>query len=264
MTEPVSYTVDDAGVARITLERPEAMNSLDLATKEALKEIVERAAADQDARAVVLTGTGRAFCVGQDLREHAASLEAKPVDEVWATVSRHYSPIAAALVTMPKPVVAAVNGIAAGAGASLAFACDLRIVADSAGFNLAFSGIGLSCDTGASWTLPRLIGHARAAELLLQPRTVDAAEALALGLANRVVAADELADTVDELATRLAAGPTTAFAAIRRALAYAASHSLEESLAYEGELMALTGSTQDHRDAVRAFTAKRQPTFQGH
>src|SRR5690606_4484117 len=127
------------------------------------------------------------------------------------------------VLMMPKPVIAAVNGVAAGAGASLAFAADLRIVADTAGFNLAFAGIALSCDTGASWTLPRLVGQAKALELLLMPRTVPAAEALELGLATQVVAADELESTVTELAARFAAGPTVAYGAIRRAVRESAS-----------------------------------------
>jgi len=168
-----------------------------------------------------------------------------------------------ALATMPKPVVAAVNGVAAGAGASLAFACDLRVLSDRAGFNLAFAGIGLSCDTGMSWTLPRLIGHARALELLYRPRTVDAAEAERLGLATTVVPHEQLAAEATGLARSLAAGPTLAYAGIRRSLAYAATHELADVLAYEAGQMARTGGSQDHRDAVAAFVAKQQPAFHG-
>ena len=260
---PVTYHRSPDGVGKITMARPEAMNALDLATKDALVAAVQRAAEDANARAVVITGSGRAFSVGQDLREHADNLGSQPMDQVWATVAQHYGPIAQSLATMPKPVVAAVNGVAAGAGASIAFACDVRIVADTAGFNLAFTGIGLSCDTGTSWTLPRLVGHARAIELLLQPRTVGAEEALNLGLATRVVPADELQGEADLLAAQLAAGPTVAFGAVRRALAYAASHSLADSLAYEAELMELTGSSEDHHNAVGSFVAKQRPTFRG-
>lgn len=174
----------DAGVATITLDRPAAMNSLDLATKEALLAAVRTAAEDDAVRCVLLTGTGRAFCVGQDLKEHLADLRAQEDGsggELGDTVREHYNVIATTLAQMPKPVVAALNGVAAGAGASLAFACDLRVLAESAGFNLAFAGIALSCDTGISWTLPRLIGSAAALELLYFPRTVPAAEALELG-----------------------------------------------------------------------------------
>jgi len=261
-TEPVAYVVDD-GLATITLQRPEAMNSLDLATKQHLLAAVEQAAGDEAVRAVLLVGTGRAFCVGQDLKEHMTALAGQPVEEVWATVERHFAPIALALATMPKPVVAGVNGVAAGAGAALAFACDLRVLSDRAGFNLAFAGIGLSCDTGASWTLPRLIGHARALELLYRPRTVDAVEAKKLGLATTVVADADLLSEATSLARRLANGPTLAYGAIRNALAYSASHDLAESLVHEGQLMALTGGSQDHRDAVAAFVDKKRPVFRG-
>ncbi len=260
--DPVAYVVDD-GLATITLQRPEAMNSLDLATKEQLLAAVQQAAADDAVRAVLLVGTGRAFCVGQDLKEHMTALAEQPVEEVWATVERHFAPIALALATMPKPVVAGVNGVAAGAGASLAFACDLRVLSERAGFNLAFAGIGLSCDTGASWTLPRLIGQARALELLYRPRTVDAVEAKKLGLATTVVADADLLAEATSLARRLATGPTLAYGAIRRALAYSAGHDLADSLAHEGELMALTGGSEDHRDAVAAFVDKKRPVFRG-
>ena len=247
----------------VTLNRPNSLNSLDTATKTALRDILERAAGDPSVRCVVLTGTGRAFCVGQDLREHVDNLANQPLKQIWLTVPEHYNRICSALATMPKPVVAGVNGIAAGAGASLAFACDFRIVADTAGFNLAFTGIALSCDTGSSWTLPRLVGQAKAAELLMLPRTVSAEEAVALGIATKAVTAESLTDEVRQLATRLASGPTVAFAAIRRSLAYSASHSLEESLTLEAEMMANTGGTEDHRDAVAAFVEKRKPTFHG-
>ncbi|MGI8802530.1 MAG: enoyl-CoA hydratase-related protein, partial [Solirubrobacteraceae bacterium] len=202
-------------------------------------------------------------CVGQDLREHAENIASQPMEAVWSTVPEHYAPIAAALATMPKPVVAAVNGVAAGAGASMAFACDVRLVADTAGFNTAFAGIGLSCDTGASWTLSRLVGYARAVELLMLPRTVKADEAYEIGLANRIVPTAELADTAAELARTLAAGPTLAYAAIKQAVAYAATHDLPSALQMEAEKMALTGASQDHRDAVAAFVAKQPPEFRG-
>jgi 2-(1,2-epoxy-1,2-dihydrophenyl)acetyl-CoA isomerase len=259
---PVLYAVAD-GIATITLNRPDAMNSLDVATKEALLAAVLRAADDPAARCVVLTGTGRAFCVGQDLKEHIGLLAEDPDGALSSTVEAHYNPTVTALLTMPKPVVAAVNGVAAGAGASLAFACDFRILADGAGFNLAFAGIALSCDTGSSWTLPRLVGRAKALELLYFPSTIKAPEALELGLATRVVPADELSTTVAELAGRLAQGPTVALGSIRQAVTFSADHPFEESVAHEAQLMARTGATQDHRDAVASFVAKERPTFKG-
>ena len=258
----VSYTVED-GLATIRLERPEAMNSLDVATKEALLDAVTKAADDDAVRCVVLTGSGRAFCVGQDLREHVALLEAADEEALFSTVEKHYNPIVTAILTMPKPVIAAVNGVAAGAGASLAFACDLRIVAESAGFNLAFAGIALSCDTGASWTLPRLVGRAKALELLFLPSTIPAAQALELGLATRVVPDDQLTDEVTALARRLAAGPTLSYASMRAAVTHSATHDLAEALAFEKDKMDLTGKSADHRAAVQAFLAKEKPVYEG-
>src|SRR6185436_1083397 len=213
-------------------------------------------------RCVVLTGAGRAFCVGQDLREHIALLSSQD-ESLWSTVRDHYNPIVELLATMNKPVIAAINGVAAGAGASFAFAADLRIIVDTGGLNLAFAGIALSCDSGSSWTLPRLIGTAKAKELLMFPRTVPASEALELGLVNRVVSAGELVGVVGELARTLAAGPTLAFGAIRRSVAFSAGHPLGESLAYVADQTALTGSSEDHAAAVAAFLAKEKPTFGG-
>jgi 2-(1,2-epoxy-1,2-dihydrophenyl)acetyl-CoA isomerase len=262
MTDPVRYQVSD-GVATITLDRPDAMNALDTGTKVALRDRVLESGGDDSVRAVILTGAGRAFCVGQDLREHAVNLRDRPA-QVWATVADHYAPIAYGLATMDKPVIAAINGVAAGAGASIAFACDFRIAADTAGINLAFTGVGLSCDTGCSWTLPRLVGTTTAVELLMSPRTVDAEEALALGMLHRVVPSAELTGTVAALAARLAAGPTLAYAAVKRSLAYAASHDLAEALAFEATQMRLTGDSADHHNAVTSFLAKHQPVFHAH
>ncbi len=250
------------GVATVTLNRPEAMNALDIATKDLLLAALKQVAQDPAVRCVVLTGNGRAFCVGQDLREHIALLSNQD-ESLWSTVPEHYNPIVELLSTMNKPVIAAINGVAAGAGASFAFAADLRIIADTGSFNTAFAGIALSCDSGASWTLPRLIGTARAKELLMFPRTIPATEALELGMVSRVVRPQELATVVGEVARTLAAGPTLAYGSIRRAIAFSAGHPLSESLAQEADLMAVTGSSQDHAAAVAAFIAKAKPTFRG-
>ncbi|CAI9409445.1 enoyl-CoA hydratase-related protein [Nocardioides sp. T2.26MG-1] len=267
MTEPLqpSVLLDVAdGVGTITLNRPDAYNSLDIATKELLLDTVRAVADDPAVRCVVLTGSGRAFCTGQDLKEHIELLENGGSDLLFTTVDKHYNPIVTALAGMAKPVIAAVNGVAAGAGASLAFACDLRIVADTAGFNLAFANVALSCDTGASYHLQRLVGRAKALELLYFPSTVPAADALELGLATRVVPAADLMAEVGDLAARLAAGPTVALGAIRQSVAYAAGHSFEESLELESAMMQRTGATADHRAAVAAFVAKEKPVFRGH
>lgn len=261
MVDPVRYSVE-GGVATITLDRPEAMNALNVATKDALVEAVLAAGSDDAVRAVVLTGTGRAFCVGQDLKEHIALIATDP-EQVWNTVPKHYNPIATALATMPKPVIAAVNGVAAGAGASFAFACDFRLVADTAGFNLAFAGIALSCDSGSSFWLPRLVGPTKATELLMLPRTISAEESLALGIATSVVPADALAAQAASLAATLAAGPTLAYASIKASLLHAQTHPLDEALTFEAAKMALTGASSDHLGAVDAFVAKQKPTFTG-
>ncbi len=259
---PVLLDVVDS-VATITLNRPDAMNGLDVATKDLLLQFVQQVGDDPTVRCVVLTGSGKAFCVGQDLKEHLAGLTGAADVPLSDTVEKHYNPIVLALSTMPKPVIAAVNGVAAGAGASLAFAADFRILVDSAGYNTSFAGVALSCDTGSSWTLPRLVGRAKAMELLYFPRTVTAAEALDLGLATQVVTAEEFPQAVGELATRLAAGPTVAFGSIRRAVANSAAQPLEEALAFEADMMALTGGTEDHLAAVNAFVAKEKPVFRG-
>ncbi len=257
---PVLLEVTDS-IATVTLNRPEALNSLDLATKALLRETVRSVAADDSIRCLVLTGAGRAFCVGQDLKEHAGLLDSVGPAGVFATVVEHYNPIVATLTSMNKPVIAAVNGVAAGAGASLAFACDLRIAGASAGFNLAFAGVGLSCDTGSSWTLPRLVGPARALEMLWLPRTIPAGEADTLGLVNRVVPDEDLGPVAAELATRLAHGPGDALAAIKQAVRFAAEHSFDESLAFEADLMHHTGASSDHAEAVAAFLEKRAPRW---
>ena len=258
-----SVVVETAdGITRVRLNRPEAMNSLDLDLKTALLAALRDAAQDPAVRCVVLTGTGRAFCVGQDLKEHVQAL-ARADHTLGTTVTEHYNPIVLLLATMNKPVIAALGGVAAGAGLSFALACDFRIAVEGAGLNTSFAGIALSCDSGASWSLPRLVGPAKAKELLLMPRTVPADEALALGLLTKVVPADEFEAAVDDLAHRLANGPTLAYGSIRRAVAFSAGAPLADALAHEAELMSSTGASADHRVAVDAFLAKQQPTYTG-
>lgn len=261
MTENVLLT-RQGHVAVLSFNRPDAMNALDIATKETLLQHLREVAADPEVRAVVLTGSGRAFCVGQDLREHITLLRDDPA-MVARTVRDHYNPIAELIATMDKPVIAAVNGVAAGAGASIAFGADLRLVADTAGFNLAFAGVALSCDTGASFLLPQLVGMAKAKELLLQPSTIDAQTALDLGLATRVLPAAELEETALALAQQLAQGPTLAYGSMRQALAYATGASISDALEFEATMMDRTGSSADHRIAVEAFLSKEKPNFTG-
>jgi 2-(1,2-epoxy-1,2-dihydrophenyl)acetyl-CoA isomerase len=265
VADSVLYEIED-GLATLTINRPEAMNALDTATKVALRDAAQDAAENTSVRAVLLTGAGdRAFCVGQDLKEHVGHLSSarESGGSALSTVHEHYNPLVTALATMPKPVVAAINGVAAGAGASLAWACDFRLLAEHGGFNTSFAGVALTADSGASWTLPRLVGHAKATELLMFPQTIKAEQALALGLTNRVVPSAELADEARAFARTLADGPTVAYGAIKSSLAYGASHSLVETLAKEDELQTLAGASQDHWIAVQAFLAKEKPRYTG-
>ncbi|MEU1232220.1 enoyl-CoA hydratase-related protein [Streptomyces sp. NPDC005828] len=266
MADTVLYEVSD-GLATITLNRPEAMNALNVATKVALRDAAETAAADPAVRAVLLTAAGdRAFCVGQDLKEHIGLLAAdreSGTSETMNTVRDHYNPIVRALTGMRKPVVAGVNGVAAGAGFGFALAADYRVVADTASFSTAFAGVALTADSGVSWTLPRLIGASRASDLLLFPRSISAQEAYELGVVNRLVPAADLAAEAEKVARKLAAGPTVAYAALKESLAYGADHSLTEALDKEEELQTLAGASEDHTIAVRAFIAKEKPRYLG-
>jgi 2-(1,2-epoxy-1,2-dihydrophenyl)acetyl-CoA isomerase len=260
MSEGIGYVVTDE-VARITLDRPEALNSLTVDMKQGLLAALQSAREDDGVRAVILTGAGRGFCVGQDLKEHAAGLAAGDTD--LTTVTDHYNPIIEAMISLPKPVIAAVNGVAAGAGASLAFACDIRIAADSASFLMAFARVGLGPDSGSSWTLQRLIGLGRATAMLMLADPVAASQALEMGLVSAVVPAADLNSVVDALANKLAGGPTLAYAAIKDTLAFAASHNLSDSLGREAEAQARCGASVDHTRAVDAFLAKETASFIG-
>ncbi|MEU9208304.1 enoyl-CoA hydratase-related protein [Streptomyces sp. NPDC048415] len=266
MADTVLYEVSD-GLATITLNRPEAMNAMNIETKVAFRDAALAAAADEGVRAILLTAAGdRAFCVGQDLKEHIGLLAADKKSgsgQTMSTVREHYNPIVRALTGAAKPVVAAVNGVAAGAGFGFALAADYRLVADTAAFNTSFAGVALTADSGISWTLPRVVGPGRAADLLLFPRSVSAQEAYELGIANRVVPAAELRGEAEKVARALAGGPTLAYAALKESLAYALSHSLDESLEKEDELQVRAGASEDHTIAVQAFVNKEKPKYLG-
>jgi 2-(1,2-epoxy-1,2-dihydrophenyl)acetyl-CoA isomerase len=251
------------GVATLTMNRPESLNSLSIQLKDALVEGLADVAADDAVRAVVLTGTGRGFCVGQDLAEHIELLKAGDPTPL-RTVRDHYNPITLSLSQMPKPVIAAVNGTAAGAGASFTFACDFRVVSTEAKFLLAFANVGLGLDSGVSWTLPRLIGSARAIELSLLAQPITAQVAHGYGLVTELVPATEVLTAAQSLAARLAAGPTAAYAAIKQAIHFAAAHDLTEALENEAVQQELAGATSDHSVAVAAFVSKQKPVFVGH
>jgi len=252
----------ETGVVTLTLNRPDSLNSLSFSLKDALRDALTELAADPACRAIVLAGAGRGFCAGQDLREHVATLSSGA--DPMRTVREHYTPIAATLGAMPKPVVAAVRGTAAGAGAALAFLADFRIGGPATKFVMSFAGVGLAGDTGISWTLPRLVGLAKATELTLLGTPVGAAEAHRLGLLTRLVDTDDaVLPAALELATTLAAGPTVAYAQLKRELATGAGGTLADALVVEAEAQATAGATADHREAVDAFLAKRTPSFGG-
>jgi 2-(1,2-epoxy-1,2-dihydrophenyl)acetyl-CoA isomerase len=261
--EPVLLVEDESGVRTLTLNRPASYNSLTVELKEALLAALRSAADDDTVRAVVLTGAGRAFCAGQDLKEHVALLTAGDPAPL-RTVVDHYNPITLTIAQLPKPVIAAVNGTAAGAGASFAYAADLRICAASAKFVMAFANIGLTADSGASWTLPRLIGYGRAMEMMLLGSSVDAERALAIGMVSQVVPDPDVVSVARSLAERMAAGPTTAYATIKAALRYSAAADRSSALAEEGRGQVAAGATADHREAVSAFVEKRTAVFTGH
>ncbi|TML62108.1 MAG: hypothetical protein E6G22_08705 [Actinobacteria bacterium] len=250
-------TSRDGGVLTITLNRPEVLNAFDAAMHRALQAAFKEARAD-DVRAVVVTGAGRGFCVGQDLTEFRES-----AGDIGERLRSTYHPTILGLRSLDKPVVAAVNGAAAGAGLSLALACDLRLAADSATFVPAFINIGLVPDSGGSFFAARLLGYARALEWLASGRRLTAAEAHAWGLVSEVVEADALAERAAALAAELAALPTRGIALTKRLLEHAQTATLEEQLEREAQLQAAATRTEDFREGVAAFLEKRPPQFEG-
>jgi 2-(1,2-epoxy-1,2-dihydrophenyl)acetyl-CoA isomerase len=246
-------------VATITLYRPDALNALTVPLKEELLAALRQAGSDPAVRAIVLTGAGRAFCAGQDLRERLQPGVA-PLD---VEIRERYNPVILAMRRLEKPIVGAVNGIAAGAGASLAFACDLRIAAEGASFLLAFGRVGLIPDSGATWLLPRLVGAAKAAELALTATPLSAADAERLGLVARVVPVESVVGEARAVATHLAAMAPQAVALTKRALEASWTASLEEQLELEAELQGIAGATADHAEGIAAFMEKRPPRFTG-
>jgi 2-(1,2-epoxy-1,2-dihydrophenyl)acetyl-CoA isomerase len=250
-------TIREGGVLTITLNRPDVLNAFNTAMHRGLAAALRDARA-ADVRAVVLTGAGRGFCVGQDLTEFREA----PGD-IGARLRENYHPNVLALRTLEKPVVAAVNGAAAGAGLSIACACDLRIAADSASFIPAFINIGLIPDSGSSYFVSRILGPARAFEWLTSGRKLTAAEAHAWGLVSEVVETDALAAQARELATRMSAMPTRGIGMTKRLLDNALTASLEEQLEREAQLQTAATQTEDFREGVAAFLEKRPPRFRG-
>ncbi len=263
MADDTILTEQSGGVLTITLNRPDKLNALNDTMLHALTDIFKRAETDEAVRVVVLTGAGRGFCPGQDL----SSAQERGADRGELSYGEHlrntYNPLIMRMHRFPKPVIAAINGVAAGAGMSLALACDLRIAVESATFIQAFVKIGLVPDSGSTWILPRLIGVTRAMEMILTGRKVTAQEALSWGMIHHVVADGELLEHISALAAEFASAPTVAIGYIKRSMNYSLTHSLEETLASEADMQEMAGRTADHREGIAAFLKKRAPAYKG-
>ncbi len=255
-TQPVATAVEN-GVAWIRLNRPESMNAVNAELRAALAAAVKTAERSPEVRCVVVTGNGKAFCSGADVREFASR------EGAVEAIRGEYEQILLGLRNMPKPVIAALNGVCAGIGASIAMACDLRIATPEARLVEAFVKIGLTADGGATWFLPRFLGSGRALELIFTGDPLSAEEAERLGLYNRLVPAGELEPAVRELAERLARGPAMALAAAKRSVNHAMNSSFEEALDFEFLLQGVQMQGADFREGVTAFLEKRSPRFGG-
>ncbi|MBM0105346.1 2-(1,2-epoxy-1,2-dihydrophenyl)acetyl-CoA isomerase [Steroidobacter sp. S1-65] len=250
------------GVARLTLNRPDRLNSFNVQMHKEVREALSQLSENSEARVLVLTGAGRGFCAGQDLGDRAVAPGGQGVD-LGDSIDTYYKPLVLAFRTLPMPVIAAVNGVAAGAGANIALACDLVIATKSASFVQAFSKLGLVPDSGGTWFLPRLLGNARAMGLALLGDKLPAEQAAQWGLIWRCVEDAEFKNTVDQLAAQLAAAPTRGLARTKQAIYESWSHSLEQQLDQERDFQRELGRSQDYAEGVAAFTEKRTPKFTG-
>jgi 2-(1,2-epoxy-1,2-dihydrophenyl)acetyl-CoA isomerase len=259
--ETILFSVD-AGIARLTLNRPDKLNSFNVVMHTEVRQALERLPA-AGARVLVLTGAGRGFCAGQDLGDRAVAPGGQQGIDLGESIEKYYKPLVLALSSLPIPVIAAVNGVAAGAGANIALACDLVIAARSANFVQAFSKLGLVPDSGGTWILPRLVGNARALGLTLLGNKLPAEQAAAWGMIWQCVDDAELESTVQLLAEQFAAAPTRGLAATKAAIRDSWRHSLGEQLDVERDLQRELGRSADYAEGVAAFAAKRTPKFLG-
>jgi len=259
---PVVLTSVDSGVLQVTLNRPEKLNAFNPEMHGELRKALERAADEAAVRAVLLTGAGRAFCAGQDLAERDVSAGAAPID-LSVSLGSHYNPLVRRLRELPKPVVCAVNGVAAGAGANIALACDIVLAARSASFIQSFARIGLVPDSGGTWFLPRLVGRARAMGLALLGDKLTAEQALEWGLIWKVFEDQDLLRESTALCRSLAEGPTKGYGLIKKAMNASSGNSLDAQLDLERDLQREAGLSEDYREGVSAFKEKRPPKFKG-
>jgi 2-(1,2-epoxy-1,2-dihydrophenyl)acetyl-CoA isomerase len=260
--EQITYRRED-GVAWVTLDRPEKLNALTGAMSDELSEVFEEAARDDETRCVALTGEGRGFCAGQDLTEFRDAYETGDRPDIEEHLAKTYHRLIPLIVGCPKPVIAGVNGVAAGAGLSLALACDVRLASTEARFTQAFVKIGLIPDSGGSFLLPRIVGYAKALELSITGEMIDAAEAHRIGLVNRVIPADSFTEDLQAYAARLAAMPTAAIAETKTLLLEGLISDLGEALEREAGAQSRMARTEDHMEGVMAFAEKRDPSFKG-
>jgi 2-(1,2-epoxy-1,2-dihydrophenyl)acetyl-CoA isomerase len=252
----------EAGIARLTLDRPDRLNSFTVQMHEEVAEALETAASDPAVRIILLTGAGRGFCAGQDLSDRSVAPGGAPVD-LGTSVELYYAPLIRRITSLPKPVICAVNGVAAGAGANIALACDIVIAARSARFIQSFANIGLIPDSGGTWILPRLVGQARALGLALTGEPLDAGTAVEWGLIWKCVDDEALASEADKIAKRFALGATRGLAATKALIRTASLHSLDAQLVRERDVMSELGASDDYREGVAAFMEKRKPAFIG-
>jgi len=246
-------------IAYLTLNRPEKFNSINKPLAMDIQKALDDCQSDENIRCVVLSGNGKAFCAGQDLGE-IVDPNGPPLDEI---VSNHYNPIVLKIRSLEKPVVGAINGVAAGAGANIALACDIVIAKESASFLQAFSKIGLIPDSGGTYTLPRLIGQARASALMMLAEKVPASDAQSMGMIYKAVSDDTFEDEVTKTATKLANMPTIGLVYTKQLLNESATNSMSEQLAREHHFQNLAGKTDDYKEGVNAFLEKRKPSFKG-
>ena len=259
--ETIVFDIDQS-VATVTLNRPEAMNALTIQMAEEFVDALIRCGADPDVRAVVVKGAGRGFCAGGDVKAFAESLKADPLTAIRALAMRLHAGVAE-IRRVEKPVIAQVHGVAAGAGMSLALACDLTVASQSAQFIMAYARVGLSPDGSSTYFLPRLVGPKKALEIFYFGDPIDASEAQTLGLVNRVVPDGELEKETRALAQRLARGPTLAFGRAKELVYKGLGESLETQLENERQFMGLSAISEDYREGVQAFIQKREPEFRG-